>query len=539
MLMLFRKEYIHLFVLLTLSGVLFFAGLGIRDIWDIDEGMHAAIAQNMLISGDWVTPIFNGAAFFDKPVLFNWANAIAFYLFGFTETAARIPAAVAGSGCVILTYLLGRKIFDARTGLLAGIILATSFEVIVLSRAVQYDIPFTFFTTLALYFFASGVIEEGHRKRFFLAFYVAVALAFLTKGPLAIVLTGLVIGGYLLHPDRIRLLLQMQIPLGSVIFLAIVTPWFALMEKANPGYLNYFLLQQHLANFLSDTGGYVPRHPQPFYYYLPVLLLGLLPWSLMLPQAVTRAVIHRRNAAAGMALFLVIWTVAIFLFFSAATSKLATYLLPIFPAAAVLLGQYWREFIEQPDGKARFGILLGTGVVFVVLALFTAYIVVEKPWTYLHYKSGIEWHDFEISMLLVSALFGLAFLLTWLRQNRPAFVVLAAISPLFLFYVLFAIVPDVNAYKGSRQIALELDKLLPPKEKLRFHGYQFLDSAIYYTRRDAVELHYDTHFEEYLASDERVYVLVRSRARTEEEAFKGNYHVVKVIGNKAIVSNRP
>ncbi|MGB5275979.1 MAG: glycosyltransferase family 39 protein [Gammaproteobacteria bacterium] len=534
-----RKEHIHFVILLALCGVVFFAGLGIRDIWNIDEGMHAAMAQNMLISGEWITPTYNGEAFLDKPPLFNWANAIAFIVFGITEFAARIPSAVAGSGCVILTYLLGRKIFDARTGLLAGIILATSLEMIILSRAVQYDVVFTFFTTLALYLFVSGVIEQRFNKRYFLAFYVALALAFLTKGPLAIVLTGLVIGGYLLHRNRIKLLPQLQIPLGTLIFMVIVTPWFALMEKANPGYLNYFLYQQHFANFFSGAGEYQPRHIEPFYYYLPVLLLGLLPWSLMLPQAITRAVRQHRTVSAGMSLFLIIWVIGVFLFFSSASSKLSTYVLPLFPAAALLLGRYWSEFLDKPDSRARFGILLGTGVVFAALALFTAYVVIENPWTYLQFRSGIVWHDFEMSLFLLSALFGLAFLLTWLRQNRPAFVVLAAISPLFLFYVLFAIVPDVNPYKSSRQIALELDALLPAGEKIRFYGHHHFDSAVFYTRRDTLELRTEEQLEAHLASDERRYALVQTRARTEKDAFKGNYHVIKVIGNKAIVSNRP
>ncbi|MGB5706308.1 MAG: glycosyltransferase family 39 protein [Arenicellales bacterium] len=533
-----REEYFHIGLLFALCVVVFFVGLGIQDIWDIDEGMHAAMAQNMVISGDWVTPVFNGVAFFDKPALFNWSNAIAFVLFGVTESAARMPSAIAGFGCVVLTYLFGRKIFDAKTGLLAGVILATSFEMMVLSRVVQYDIPFTFFTTLALYCFASGAIDESMRRRYFLAFYMAIALAFLTKGPLAIVLTGLVIGPYLLHPDRIKLLLKMQIPLGIMIFLLIVTPWFVLMEKANPGYVHYFLVQQHAANFLGGTGEYTPRHPEPFYYYLPVLLLGLLPWSLMLPQAITRAIKYRRTSKTGMILFLVMWVVFIFLFFSAATSKLGTYLLPIFPAAALLLGRYWYEFLERPTKRSRIGVLFGTGVVFALLGLFTGYVIVEKPWAYVGFRSGVVWKEFEIAMSLISALFGLAFLLTWFRKNLHLFIVFSVISPIFLFYTLFAVVPDVNAYKGSKQIAVELDRLLPPGEKFRFYG-QLLDSAVFYAQRDAVVLKTEQELNEYLADENRVYVLVRSRARTEEDAFKDDYHVLKVIGNKAIVSNKP
>jgi 4-amino-4-deoxy-L-arabinose transferase-like glycosyltransferase len=531
-----HSEKVQIGILLALCGVLYFAGLSVRHIWDIDEGMHAAIAQTMVISGDWVTPTFNNAAFLDKPILFNWLNAIAFSLFGFSEFAARLPAAIAGLACVIFTYLFGRRIFDARTGLLAGVILATSLEMMVLSRVVQYDIPFTLFTTAALYLFASAVIVERHRKHYFLAFYVAVALAFLTKGPLAIVITGLAIGGYLLFAGRLALLREMHLPLGTIIFLIIVAPWMFLMEQANPGYLDYFLVRQHLANFIDGAGEYTPRHAEPFYYYLPVLLAGFLPWSLMLPQAIARGFRERR--ADGMTLFLIIWLVAVFAFFSAATSKLSTYLMPIFPAAALLLGHYWSKYLDQPDARARRGILIGTGSMFVILALFTVYAVVEKPWTYWDYRSGIVWNDFEIAISLLTALFGLAFLLTWLRRNLSAFVALSAISPIFLFYVLFAMVPGVNAYKGTRQLALELDTRLPPGENFRFYG-RLLDSAMFYAGRDGVRLKTTEDLQAYLASDERMYVLVRTRARKKEDAFQGDYYVLKVIGNKAIVSNQP
>ncbi|MCK5669494.1 MAG: glycosyltransferase family 39 protein, partial [Gammaproteobacteria bacterium] len=227
--------------LVAICGMLFFAFLGVRDIWDIDEGMHAAIAQTMLLSGDWVTPIFNGEAFFDKPVLFNWLNAISFKLFGFTEFAARLPAALAGLGSVILAWQLGRQLYGERAGFLAGLILATSLEFMILSRVVQYDIPFTFFVTLTLFCFANGVIDESKRRIYFLGFYAAAALAVLTKGPIGLILPGLVVVIYLISSRRFHLLKEMQIFPGIVIFMTIVTPWFWLMERANDGYLEYFI----------------------------------------------------------------------------------------------------------------------------------------------------------------------------------------------------------------------------------------------------------------------------------------------------------
>ena len=325
--------------LVALCGALFFSFLGLRDIWDIDEGMHAAIAQAMLLSGDWVTPVFNGEPFFDKPALFNWLNAISFSVFGYTELAARLPAAFAGLGCVILTWQMGRRVYDEKTGFLAGLILATSLEFMILSRVVQYDIPFAFFVTLTLFCFVMGIIDNNKRRLYFLGMYAAAALAVLTKGPIGIILPGMTAVIYLVLARRTHLVKELQILPGIVIFMAIVTPWFLMMEQANEGYLEYFVLKQHLGNFLGGEGAMRPRHPEPFYYYMPILLAGILPWSALLPQSIIRGWRSSQDDSNRMSLFLVIWVLAAFVFFSAATSKLSTYLLPQPPHVEVATGR--------------------------------------------------------------------------------------------------------------------------------------------------------------------------------------------------------
>lgn len=523
--------------LLGLCLIVFFLSLGGRDIWDIDEGMHAAMAQTMLLTGDWITPLFNGEAFFDKPVLFNWLNAIAFAAFGITEFAARLPAALAGLGCVVVTFLLGRRMFDSATGFVAGAVLATSLELIALSRVVQYDVPFTFFTTLSLYCFVSGVMDEKLRRRFFLGFYAAAALAVLTKGPIGLLVPGMVIGVWIVVTRRWSLIREMQVPFGTVLFLALVTPWFLLMEQANPGYLHYFIVRQHFGNFLGGEGIMVPRHPEPFYYYVPVLLGGMLPWSLLLPQSAWRAFRHRGDDNSGMIMLLLIWLTTIFLFFSAATSKLATYILPLFPAAALLVAHFLRGFMHAPTTAGRRALLAGVGGLAVLLTLFTSYVVIEDPWTYWDFRSGIEWRNFEIFMIVFSGLFVITALLMWMRKYRTSLLSLGTIAPFFIFYILYVLAPAADNWRGSKDIGIALDAALPAGELFRFHG-QMLDSAMFYVDRQATMLGTEEELQAYLAADDRVYVIVRTRARMRADAFTGNYHVVRTIGNKAIVSNR-
>jgi 4-amino-4-deoxy-L-arabinose transferase-like glycosyltransferase len=518
--------------------MLFFAFLGVRDIWDIDEGMHAAIAQTMLLSGDWVTPVFNGEAFFDKPVLFNWLNAISFRLFGFTEFAARLPAALAGLGSVLLAWQLGRKLYGERAGFLAGLILATSLEFTILSRVVQYDIPFTFFVTLTLFCFAGGIIDERKRRFYFLGFYAAAALAVLTKGPIGLILPGLVVIIYLLSSRRLYLLKEMQILPGIVVFMIIVTPWFLLMEQANDGYLEYFIFKQHLGNFLGGEGAMKPRHPEPFYYYVPIILAGLLPWSALLPQSIIRAWRSKSDSASDLSRFLVIWILAMFVFFSAATSKLSTYLLPVFPACSILIGCYLSEFLDNPRPKARRGWIIGIACWLIPIGLVAAYAVTNDPWTYWNHRSGVVWKNFEFFIIMFSLLLLTTLVLVAFRKNLSATVSFAATGPILAFFILFVMVPGVNPYKGAKEISMQIDYILNDDQSIPMYG-QMLDSALFYTRRDAQLIHGEENLYRYLDSPSRRFVLIRSRARTEADTFKGDYHVIFRIGNKAIVSNQP
>ena len=170
------NERVLIIILMMLCLSLFFFRLGTRPLWDIDEGMHAAISKAMVLSGDWVTPQYNGKNFYDKPPLFNWLAAFSFLVFGFTEFAARLPAALLGSGCVMTTYLLGRRMFNLQVAFLSAVVLATSAEYIILSRVVVHDISLVFCDTLALTLFFLGYQNARHRKRNFLLGYAALKL---------------------------------------------------------------------------------------------------------------------------------------------------------------------------------------------------------------------------------------------------------------------------------------------------------------------------------------------------------------------------
>lgn len=521
-------------LLAAICVVILLFRLGYPGLWDIDEGMHAAIAKSMVLSGDWVTPMFNGEPFYDKPAMFNWLVAASFSVFGFTDFAARLPAAVLGIGCVFLTYGIGRRFFGTAVGFLAGMILATSLEFMILSRMVIYDVPFAFFTTLSLYFLCDALFGS-QRKTAFLAFHVSVAFAILTKGPLGFVIPWLAIGIYLLWQRDLGRLREFRLMSGALIIAVIVAPWYVLMELANPGYLQYFIVQQHFANALGSFGDMIARHPQPVYFYVPAILLGFFPWSFLLPGAMHNAWTRRGSRDDKPLVFLLIWFVAAFVLFSFARSKLVAYLLPLFPAAALLLGRFIAD-ISDASRHGRTQLMAALGVPALIVLLLAVWVVTGDAPSQLREQTGFAWRDVEAIMVILTVAMVAAFSFAWRDAKTLAVAVTATATPLLLLLVYSMVAPDIHPFRSSVQMAAAYDRLLPPGEKMVFSDKVF-DTAIYYTGRDAQVLHGRDELHDYLQHDGRVYVLARRDSGSLVDCTAGFAYVVYELGNKVILSN--
>ena len=214
-----RGETLRVLALIGLCLFLFCFGLHSRVLWDVDEGMHAVMTKNILLNGDWVTRRSTVRTSTTNPSCSTGWVRSAFFIFGFNEFAARLPASIFGTAGVLVTYYLGRRMFGPTVGFLGGVILASSAEYLLLSRVVVHDIALTLFTTLALCFFYLGLVDGKRRKRYFLLFWVAAGFAILAKGPLGLALPGLVIGVFLLATRRLALIKEMQIGWGLLILL--------------------------------------------------------------------------------------------------------------------------------------------------------------------------------------------------------------------------------------------------------------------------------------------------------------------------------
>lgn len=360
-------------VLLVLFGVLFLTGLGAAPLIDPDEGRYAEIPREMLVRGDFVTPTLNYVKYFEKPPLLYWVNAGSMAIFGQNEFAARLPSALSGLFTVLLTYLAGRRLFNRRTAVTGALILGSCAAFLFQSRIILTDMLLTFCLSAALFSFLLAVrSSERHRTNLYRLFFICCGLAVLTKGLIGIVLPGGIIFWYLLLGRRWYILKEIPWFSGLLLFALVTVPWFILVSQANPEFPHFFFIREHFQRYTST----IHKRSQPFWFFLPILLLTMLPWSFFLPGSLGKAW-QQRHSDRGTTLFLLLWPLVIILFFSLSSSKLIPYILPTFAPLSLLVAHrlmaHWHT--RRPDYTAAQAtlalILLLVGVALAILPLLS------------------------------------------------------------------------------------------------------------------------------------------------------------------------
>lgn len=354
-------------------GLLFFYSLwlGSYPLFTPDEGRYTEVAREMVASGDFITPRVDGVAFLDKPVLYYWLQAVAISLFGIHEWAIRLFPMLLGIMTCLVTYACGRSLFNRRTGLLAALILASSPLFFGGAHYADLNIEVAAWISCSLLCFITGIQQDG-RARFLLmmAAYFSAACAFLTKGLIGLAFPGLIIGAWLAIAFRFDLIKKMHLILGLLLFIALVLPWYVLVQQANPEFLHYFFVTQQVSRFLS-SGEF--NNKTPFWFYLPVVLVGFFPWTIFLFQTLKKHIqqVMQARSAHLSELFLLLWAGIIFVFFSIPSSKTVGYIFPVFPALALLTARYlsltWQE--TEHNRAALCLVVLSTLLGGVLLAL--------------------------------------------------------------------------------------------------------------------------------------------------------------------------
>jgi 4-amino-4-deoxy-L-arabinose transferase-like glycosyltransferase len=358
-----------LFALVAAFALLWFCNLGYRHLIKPDEGRYAEIPREMVASGDWLTPRLNGYKYFEKPPLQYWATAVSFAAFGTNEWTARLWTGLTGFLGVLLVYWAGKRLFAPPAGLLGAAVAGSSLLYAIVGHILTLDMSLTFFMSASMFAFALAQQGPGDaaRRRWMLLAWASAALAVLTKGLVGLVLPAGAVAAYvLLHRDW-KLLSRLELVRGGLLFLALAAPWFVMVSLANPEFPHFFFVREHVERFLTKEHG---RY-QPAWYFLPILLVGILPWIVSLFPALRGA--WARTAPAGFQTrrFLLLWCAVVFVFFSASDSKLPAYILPLFPALSLLIGEHLRS--------AGRGVLLAQAVTAVLLGIALAAVAPRAP----------------------------------------------------------------------------------------------------------------------------------------------------------------
>lgn len=533
------------FAFLTLTlGCLFFVLLGSRPLFVPDEGRYAEIAREMVANHDWITPTLNGITYFEKPILFYWLGAIAIKVGGLNLWSLRSINALLGLLGCLFTYAWTRWFYDRATGLLAAGILATSSLYFVMSHMVSLDLPVTVFNsaTLMAAFFAYQAKTPTSTRLALTTAAITAALAVLTKGLIGVVFPGLIFFIFIALTRSWRRLAQLPLVSCFLIFLLIAAPWHIIVNHRHPEFFYFYFIEQHFLRYtMKDIG-----HYQPVWFFIPTLLAGLFPWVVFLPATLVHAYqkTKRANPERTLTLFLVIWTLVIFTFFSFSKSKLIPYILPMFPPLAVLMAAALRK---APLKNALVG-LIGLAVAILIIGLKLLHGEnLPNPLAAQH----------AITLALSLLITGVFFSLLAQQRHRLGSLGLFALSSGLFLIMAFSAFPDMDS-RTVMPLTTVLKPMLQPGDDVITYDQYYQDLPFYLQRQVSIlnwrnELtygmaHQDTHafmindaeFWKRWHSQQRVFVFINLSELTKLKSAHPelNPTLLGATNNTALITNK-
>jgi 4-amino-4-deoxy-L-arabinose transferase-like glycosyltransferase len=526
--------------------------LGSTGLVDETEPLFAEASRQMDVTGNWITPYFNGATRFDKPPLVYWLMAIAFKVIGVNAWAVRLPSALAATGLTgIGFYTLYRfAVTESRrdrwfAAWLGAALIAFNIQTIGWARTGVSDMLLSGCLGAALFAFFMGYAGGDRPKiqsRWYLAFYILSALAVLTKGPVGIILPLLIISVFLLYMGNFWAVLQeMGLIRGILLFLIITVPWYVLVIQANgEAYINSFFGYHNLERFSHV----VNNHRAPWWYFFAVVPLSFAPWSIYLPVAIARLrfwnVQHWRNQPRShhLAPFALVWFVIIFGFFTIAATKLPT--LPLIPAAAVLVASLWS------DGKA---LRKSKGMWFshMISILFALLLAVASLLSPQWLEGEQDMPDLQawverlgIPTLAAGIWIGVAIaslILLLCRKSHWLWLtqLLGFLAFLTMTLLPFTALVDAQRQQTLRQIAQTITRVRQPHERLIMGGYH-KPSLVFYTQQPFVFISEHDKILPYLQRikpnrrNRSVLLVIRTRKLKDARLDPSQYQVISKSG---------
>jgi 4-amino-4-deoxy-L-arabinose transferase-like glycosyltransferase len=541
------KTTLHILLILVLSYIFFFHNLGSYSLKEPDEGRYAEIPREMVETGDYIVPHLDYVRYFEKPPLLYWATALSFRIFGLSEWSARLPNALAALLTVLLLYAGVARWFTPEAALLSAVMLISSFGFFTMARILTIDMLLSCTLFLSLIFFYDFYRQK--KPKFMYLFYTCLALATLAKGPVAPLLVGLSLLIFLLLERRVSFLRELLSVKGMLLYAVLVVPWFVAIALREKEFLRFFVIDQNFLRFLTQKH----NRSGPVYYFLPVLFGGLFPWSIFIPKALA---IYWRTKE--LRLFL-IWFFVVFLFFSLSGSKLPPYILPAFPALAILLGCLFQDRAKQPTpGLAEIRVYQ---ILFALFALAGMVVATGVGNSYLRAEPDMlnllkDLKGFSIAVVCFSLLPICLLCLRRMRNSGPLFLILGCFSlgVIVLLMTHTRVIDKLNSTKELAQLInrertgaqLDLINYASFDETLPFYTRQKVYIASYKGELEMGSIYQDTkqmflsneEFVHLFKSDRKVLcVLKATRLQRLRDLGIENVRVLACQGEKCLVTN--
>ncbi|HVE44907.1 MAG TPA: glycosyltransferase family 39 protein [Gammaproteobacteria bacterium] len=468
-----HRDWITDILLLTVGFLLLYTFcLGSYPLFPRDEGRYAEIAREMLITSDYITPRINGIAFLDKPVLYYWLQALSMSLFGVNEWAVRFFPMLFGITGIFVTYLCGRLLYNRRIACLGSLFLGTAPLYFAGAHYANLDLEVAVLISSSLLCFITAMQYSPKRTSFLFAAYALSGLAFLMKGLIGIVFPCLIGGSWILLINW-RLLGSIFLVRGFILIACIVLPWYVFVQQANPGFLHFFFVTQQVSRFLSTQDF---NNQIMIWFYLPVIMLGLFPWSLFIPHAYVDAFqkIKEIRRTDPTRLFLLIWTIVIFAFFSIPHSKIVTYILPVFPALALLIGHFIDQRWQDSACLKRYAI---SYIIATPLMLCLLILAIQHQWV----PIGVAFHKYLIAY---AGVLSFSVLLTgfYFRQKDVGRLILLWAGANILSFLIFMTGASAWSTESAKMLSLTLNRLAKPTDTIA-HYYHFFPDMLFYSQR--------------------------------------------------------
>lgn len=454
---------------------LYISLLPVMPLMEPDEARYSDIPSLMNRTGDYITPHLNHVVYLEKPPLCYWATALAFKIFGENEFSSRLFVALCAWGSIFLAYRIATFFHDPKTGLYSAGVLSTFFFSSFLGRINILDTPLAFFVSLATWAGYRSFAEGRQRKGWLYLLYLSSALAFLTKGLIGIVFPFAITALWLFVSKRWRDVFKLFSPVGIILFLLISCPWIILVQQANKDFLSFFFIREHFLRYTTT----LHAREQTLLFYVPVALIGTLPWSAFLWKALREGVEKRAPLfEATEKRFLLSWIIFIFIFFSLSSSKMIPYIAPIFLPIAIFWGHLFRSYEDRniPLGKGSGRRFLFDLPIILQSLLFIAILILPPFAKRLNLGIDLDINWASISFENWGWLIVLPILFQVMVMFLPAlvkrkwrngwFFTVTLLSALFLGSLAFPVAHILAPFKSAYAVSQAIHALLPPNQEV-------------------------------------------------------------------------